>query len=290
MSASNTLPLPTFLIIGAQKSATRWLRAHLGMHPEVFTAETELSFFSSDHLRVLATGTEPSPLSGDRFERGLGWYRTNFDGWDGEPIVGEATPAYMMWHRDPARIAARIDESLPDVKLIALLRNPVDRTYSAFIHHMRRGRIPPGADLLERVSSVAPEDDELGLITNGWYAASLRPYFARFDERLRVFLYDDVIEDPEGLYARALEHIGASPGFLPPELRKVRHKGKPPETSAYADGKGYRREPTSRERSEIYEYFRHDVERLEEMLDRDLSAWRPRSRTLRGSLRRWVVP
>ena len=67
----------------------------------------------------------------------------------------------MMWHRDPARIAARINESLPGVRLMALLRNPVDRTYSAFVHHMRRGLIPTGADLLDRLRSVPPEDDDL---------------------------------------------------------------------------------------------------------------------------------
>ncbi len=268
------MPLPTFLIIGAQKSATRWLRLHLGMHPEVFTPNSEPSFFSCDRCRS------------DPFEQGLDWYQTHFEGWNGEPIVGEATPAYMMWREDPARTAARIDESLPGVRLIALLRNPMDRTYSAFIHHMRRGRIPADADLLDRVRGVSPEVDELSLITGGWYAASLRPYFKRFGERLRVFLHDDVAEDPEGLYARALEHVGASPRFLPPKLRRVRYSIKPPKTSPYADGENVRRELTSRERAELYEYFRQDIERLEEMLDRDLSLWRPSPRTLHGLLKK----
>ena len=278
MSTGSALPLPTFLIIGAQKSATRWLRMHLGMHPEIFAPDSEPSFFSCDRC-----GSDP-------FERGLDWYRTNFEDWDGEPIVGEATPAYMMWREDPAETAARIDESLPGVRLMALLRNPVDRTYSAFIHHMRRGRIPADSDLLDRVRSVPPEDDELSLITGGWYAASLRPYIARFGERLRVFLHDDVVEKPESLYARALEHVGASPGFLPPELRRVRYSIKPPKTSLYADGRGGRRELTSTERTELYEYFRHDIGQLEGMLGRDLSAWRPSPRTLRGFLRRLAFP
>lgn len=258
MSAGNALPLPTFLIIGAQKSATRWLRRHLGDHPEVFAPDSEPGFFN-----------------GGRFERGLDWYRTNFEGWDGEPIVGEATPAYMMWHMNSAKMAARIDESLPSVRLTAMLRNPVDRTYSAFIHHMRRDRIPPDADLLDRIRSVAPEEDKLSLISGGWYAASLAPYLARFGGRLRVFLHDEALEDPRGVYERALEHIGASPGFLPPELQRIRHSGKPPETSPYAQNGGGRRELTPEEREEIYEYFREDVDWLEGLLGRDLSIWRP---------------
>lgn len=104
-------------------------------------------------------------------------------------------------------------------------------------------------------------------------------------------MHDDAVEDPEAIYARALEHIGATPGgFMPPKLRRVWYRVRLPASNPYADRKGNRRELTSRERVGIYEYFRHDVERLEEMMGRDLSAWRPPSRTLRGFLRRLVLP
>ena len=257
MTAANTLPLPDFLVIGAQKSGTRWLRMHLGMHPEIFVADRELRFFN-----------------GDDFGRGLDFYRNSFDGWDGEPITGEATPSYMMWLEDPAKMAARIDESLPDAKLFALLRNPVDRTYSAFIHYMRAGRIPPESDLLEWLRSVPPEEDPLGLVAGSWYAASLAPYFERFGNRLQVFLHDDVVSEPEKVYGRALEHVGASPRPLPPEPQQVRFTGRTPETSSYSDGAGGRRGLGQAERLEVYEYFRDGVERLEDMLRRDLSFWK----------------
>lgn len=73
------LPLPTFLIIGAQKSATRWLRLNLGLHPDIFTAGREIEFFNS----------------AKQFDQGTSWYRQQFEGWDGERFVGEATPGYM---------------------------------------------------------------------------------------------------------------------------------------------------------------------------------------------------
>lgn len=257
MSDTSTPPLPTFLIIGAQKSATRWLRRHLGEHPEIFVSDKELRFFN-----------------GGRFDEGLDSYRANFEGWTGEPIVGEATPSYMMWREDPAKMSARIHDSLPDVKLFALLRNPVDRTYSAFVHHMRAERIPPEADLMEQVRSVPPEEDRLGLIAGGWYAASLAPYFERFGDRLRVFLHDEVVKEPEEVYGRALNHVGASPGFAPQGLGRMRYSGKVPEGSVYAKDGGGRKDLGPEERAEIFGYFRDDMVKLEELLGRDLDLWR----------------
>ncbi len=249
-----SLTLPTFLVIGAQKSATRWLRYNLGLHPDVFAAATEVSFFNNR----------------ERFEElGLDWYREQFDGWRGEPIVGEATPGYMMWRHHPDVVAQRIDESLPDVRLIATLRNPVERAMSALVHHAHRGAIGSDADLVEVAASVPPERDPLGIIAGGWYAASLAPYHERFGPRLLVVLHDDVVAAPHDVYQRALRHIGAAPGFEPADLAEVRF------SRQATDGAPPKRSVTGERYRELYGYFRDDVERLETMLHLDLSAWRP---------------
>ena len=264
----STLPLPTFLIIGAQKSGTRWFRHNLHKHPDIFVAWEEVSFFNNSN----------------DFEKGLDWYRACFEGWGGEPHVGESTPGYMMWREDPAVVAARIRESLPDVKLMAILRDPVDRTYSAFLHHMRQGRISPETDILKQIRSVDPKQDGLRLIAGSWYAASLTPYVDRFGEQLEVFLHDEIVGSPAKLYTRALEHIGASTDFLPEELQRVRHQGTAPKGSSYVENGGSSqalskpRNLTPEERAEIYEYFRDDIERLEELLDWNLDLWRPPGR------------
>ena len=72
---------------------------------------------------------------------GLDWYRAQFESWAGESILGEATPGYMMWRHHPRRVAERIKEVVPDARLIAILRNPVDRAQSAlsFITSSRVG-------------------------------------------------------------------------------------------------------------------------------------------------------
>lgn len=250
------LPLPNFLIIGAQKSGTVWLNTNLRMHPDIFLPSYEVWFFNL------------------RYSQGIDWYRAHFEGWNGERLVGETTPGYMMWRERPARTAARIDTVLPEVRLISLLRNPIDRTYSAFLHHMRKGRIATNADLIDRIRSVDPRRDQLGLITGGWYAASLAPYIERFGDRVRVFLYDEILKDSSRLYSQALEHIGAPTNFSPPGLSRARHQGKAPEESRYHKD-GNSRILTLAERQELYEYFRQDIEQLEELLDRDLSIWRP---------------
>jgi hypothetical protein len=247
-------PVPRFVIIGAQKSATRWLRKNLGEHPDIFTPRSEVHFWNRE----------------DRVTKlGLDWYRDQFNGWNGEPIVGEATPGYMIWRHQPERVAARMKELCPDARLIALLRNPIDRANSAMMHHIRRGRLPAESRLVEVVRErTPPQKDRLCLVAGGWYAASLQPFLDAFGDGLLVLWQDDIGTDPVGVYDAALRHIGASPDFEPSELSKVifsNRRGKA--------GRVY--ELTHADRVDMWEYFRDDVARLEHLLDVDLSRWEP---------------
>jgi hypothetical protein len=253
------LPLPTFLIIGAQKSATRWLRLNLGLHPAIFTADREIEFFNS----------------AEHYERqGTSWYRQQFEGWDGELAVGEATPGYMFWRHRPAVMAERIEQTLPDVHLIAILRNPIDRAQSALIHHIEGKALPPETELLEFVHANPPDRERLGIIAGGWYAASLEPFQARFGERLLVLLHDDADDDPRGVYDRAVLHVGAAADFAPPELERVRFSYQQrPAGNAHTS-----RTLTLQQREALYEsFFADDIRKLEEMTGRDLSCWDPQN-------------
>jgi hypothetical protein len=108
--------LPDFLIIGAQRSGTSTLYQYIARHPHVQGAfRKEVHYFDT------------------YYNRGPDWYRANF------PIrglTGEATPSYLLHPEVPARVAAM----LPNVRLLAILRNPVDRAYSAFHRNIRLGR------------------------------------------------------------------------------------------------------------------------------------------------------
>jgi hypothetical protein len=184
-----------------------------------------------------------------------------------------------LWQHGPRRVARRISQFNPGMRLLAVLRDPMDRTYSAFVHHMRRERIPPDTDLLEQVRSVRPHDDPLGLVAGGWYHASLRPFRRRFGDKLLVLLHDDVKADPVGTYRKALHHVGADPSFLPPDLEEVRFGNVPPAASGLRAGEGGYKPLTDVQRHELYGYFRDDIRKLERMLGRDLSAWDPDRRT-----------
>lgn len=247
-------PLPTFLIIGAQKSGTRWLRANLGEHPEIYAAPKELWFFNNVQKRFHGGGVD--------------WYRAQFESWDGEPFVGEATPGYLMPRHDPKLVAKRIGRVVPDVRLIAILRNPIDRANSAMIHQIKRRRLPTDTRLLDFVRQTALEDDRFELVAAGHYASLLRPYVDRFGDQLLVLLHDDIAADAEHLYRTAARHIGASTDFVPPELPLVRYSNRDRVNAG-------QRELAIDERVAIYDCFRADVERLGELLERDLSRWDP---------------
>jgi hypothetical protein len=226
---------------------------NLGKHPQIYTATEECQYFSNE-----------------LFFRGrtISRYRRMFDGWSGEPYVGEATPGYMMWRHHPDTVARRIQSVVPDVRLLAILRNPVDRAQSAMIHHMKRGRVAPDTRLVGLVREIPPERHRLGFIAGGWYAASLAPYRERFGDQLLIQLHDDIREHGVELYQQACAHVGTSQDFVPPELAEVRF-------SNQAKSKSDQVPLTLEERCELYEYFRDDIAQLAEMIGRDLSIWDP---------------
>jgi hypothetical protein len=110
------MPLPTFIVVGAQKCGTSTLAATLRRHPQVHMSRPkELHFFDR------------------QTDRGLDWYAAQFKPKAGQVAIGEATPVYMYEAESRERIAA----SLPEAKLVVILRDPVKRAYSHFWHSKR---------------------------------------------------------------------------------------------------------------------------------------------------------
>ena len=131
--------LPNFLIIGAAKAGTTSLYRYLEQHPEVYMSPVkEPKFFALGGERLDYRGPGDEARMRGASVTSLEDYRELFRGVSTETAVGEASTLYLY----SERAAARIKHHVPDVKLIAVLRNPVDRAYSDFLHLVRDGIEP----------------------------------------------------------------------------------------------------------------------------------------------------
>ncbi len=245
-------PLPSFLILGAQKAGTTALYAYLREHPDVTgPVWKEVSFFDR------------------HYARGARWYRGNF------PVrgrraaaVGEASPSYLFHPLAPQRVRSL----LPHVRLIALLRNPVDRAFSHYQHEVVLGRESLSfEDALEREEErLAGEVERLTAdptyFSHAWwnytykarglYAEQLERWLALFPrEQLLVLLTDELAADPGGTYRRVLDFLAVAPHELAsyPRIFAREYEQMHAET-----------------RERLQAYFAEPNRRLAELLARDL--------------------
>jgi hypothetical protein len=188
--------LPTFLVIGVPKAGTTTLAAALGAHPEVFVPrEKELHFFDR------------------RFERGLDWYRSWFAPAGAARAAGEATPTYVY----DARAMRRLAETLPEARLIVLLRNPVDRAYSNYWYQRSLGYETRSFEEAVRAEMADPDAQPFRHLTRGRYLPYLEAAAELFPRsRLLVLLFEDLRDRPEETLAAACRHVGVDPAALPP--------------------------------------------------------------------------
>lgn len=205
-----------FLVIGAQKSGTTALFRYMQGHPELYMPpQKEINFFANE----------------DRFQRGLGWYvGTYFEGADERKLWGEVSPHYMSYGRAPRRI----HDAFPHAKLIALLRNPIDRAYSHYRMAVRRGqeRRTFGEVITDqrRTLSTLPEtetgDDSDYVLAFSRYGLALESYLRYFDrEQLLVIFQEDILSRPEENLREVFSFLGVSEAYVPPNLGKKYHVG-----------------------------------------------------------------
>jgi hypothetical protein len=207
-------PLPDFLVIGAQKAGTTALYAYLRWHPAVLGPSwKEVSFFDRHYARGEAWYRGHFP---NRLRLGLAGRRTGR-----EPLVGEASPSYLFHPLAPERVAALV----PDVRLIAILRDPVERAFSHYNHEVALGREPLSFEqAIEREEQRTRGEIERMLadpsyfshawwnhtyVARGRYAEQLRRWLAVFPrERLLVLASEELSTRPAAAYADVLHFLG----------------------------------------------------------------------------------
>lgn len=191
--------LPDYLVIGAPKAGTTSLAAYLAAHPDVFmTPAKEVRFFDDEQ----------------RFARGPEWYARYFRGAEAFRRRGEATPTYLTSPVAPARMA----EVVPGARLVAVLRQPAARAYSAYHHEQGWGAgHPPFEELVDRCRGL-PTPDADPLLWGSRYLPQLRAVTAHFsEEQLLVVLFEDLQRDPAGTFARVCRFLDVeerAPGNL----------------------------------------------------------------------------
>lgn len=301
------MTLPNFVIIGAAKSGTSSLFAYLGQHPDVFISPAkEPNFFALEGQRVSYAGPGDSIInqaSITDFDK----YEALFKAAKGARAVGEASTVYLYL---PAAAPA-IRRYVPDVRIIAILRDPAERAYSSYLHMRRDGREPLASfeDALEEEETRVRDNWEhlWHYARLGFYHAQLQRYYDFFPrERIAVWLYDDFEADPRRVLREVFAFLEVDPGFKPD--MSVRHKvaGTPRSKALHAvltrpnpakalvkrllpaDLRGllygammqrniveHREQLPDDTRRKLQRLYRSDVERLSLLIGRDLSAWLP---------------
>jgi hypothetical protein len=275
------MTLPNFLVIGAPKAGTTSLHLHLRAHPEIFMPELkEPRFFGYEG-------------EGERLKfpiRTLEEYTALFDAVTEETAIGEATPHYLVY----PGAAQRIHDLIPEARLIASLRDPVERSYSVYQMNLRNRGVNDGVPFVEAMRT----DRNL----RETYADMLARYFALFPaEQLKVILLEDLEKAPQATMRGLYGFLGVDPDFLPADLLKVANPGGEPrnkllhgllsdprlrqfsraflpaaavERLRSLRSRNLQKQPLAPEdRRTAIGFFRDDILRTQDLIGRDLSSW-----------------
>ena len=176
---------PTLLGIGAQKSATSWLHAVLGAHPEIGVSHPkEIDFFTA------------------RFDRGYRWYEHAFAQIAHLPVRAEVSPSYLP----DLAAASRVRTYWPHMRIVVMLRNPVESAFSNHLHEVRKKHIPP----LTFEDGLARNPAYLEQGRYGTHLARWAEVFPK--EQILALVAERVTEDPAGAAQEIYRFAGVGAG------------------------------------------------------------------------------
>ena len=291
--------LPNFLVIGAPRCGTTTLYECLKQHPQIFMSPLKEPMFfilEDDHQKYV--GPAHPTVS-----RNIDGYQSLFQNVRGESAIGEASPCYLFSERAPGKIKKYV----PNVKIIIMLRNPVDRSYSHFLFN-RLGGIEPLASF---EAALAAEEDRIRkgwfiywhYISMGYYGQQIERYFSYFDRtQFRFFLLEDLIREPAKLFREVFQFLGvedtvriekpekynssgeprsrivhdliSKPSILKTPLKKILSTRTQYRLLTIFINRNLEKPPLSRAmRSRMIELYRKDILKTQELIHRDLSPW-----------------
>ncbi len=239
-----------FVIGGTQKGGTSALDSFLRQHPQICLPETrkELHFFDREEY----SDEKPDYQT----------YHAQFRPEPGHKVTGEATPMYMYWDAAPARIWRYNKE----MKWILVLRQPVERAFSAWNMETKRGaETLPFAEAIEqeaaRCREALPWQHRVySYLDRGFYAHQVRRIFRMFGwDRCLVLLNEDLRTNHRATLGKTFEFLGVDPSFVPAAADVFRHEYEETLDPALS--------------AKLGETFYFDIKELERLLSRDLAQW-----------------
>lgn len=294
--------LPNFLIIGAAKSGTTSLYNYLRKHPSIYLSPIkETNFFATNFVNE-EPAIDRLDFTPEQAKR-ITFEITNFEAYkklfaEIKPdikAVGEVSPLYM----NSSIAAQKIKSNLPNVKLIAILRNPVERAYSGYQMQLRNGK-----ETRDFASNLGVEEM---YIKTGFYYNGLKRYFDIFDRnQIKIFLFEQFRQDPIKITQEICNFIGVDDTFVPDTSTKFNQGGVPKNKKVYdlfikskmskairgklrafisletrrkienvissnllSKSKGLKLE----ERETLKEIYKEDILKLENLIDKNLKSW-----------------
>jgi sulfotransferase family protein len=288
---------PDFLIVGAGKSGTSSLHYYLSLHPEICMPQTEkeLNFwhtYQHEKERGILNRNPSLPTTYNE-------YQSYFKLKTNKQISGEACPSYLYYYKDTVNNLKELKDNWQDIKIIIILREPIDKIWSHY-KFIRSKNLDP--DKLSLSDSLKLENKRLGnnhllpdlfLVDNTRYYEQVLYYQSNFNN-VKVLLYDDLVKNTQKLLNEITEFLGVK-RFVPDNLKQIYNASKDVLTTVgfiqKLKGKGIgklmpertkrllintistKEKMSPKTRLYLQSIFKPEVEKLNTVIDKDLSSW-----------------
>ena len=200
---------PNFIIIGAGKCGTTSIYSYLKQHPEIYLCSKKETFF---FINSIAREKHRKWGSVTTQEEYLALFTDAPD----KCTVGEISTNYYAYPES----AELIHNAIPNVKIIAILRDPAKRAFSAYQMFVRNGH-----EKRSFSEVIAAQNQH---ITRGFYYQELLPFYKAFrEENIKILLFDDLVKDSKSFLKDLFEFIGVNPEFSPDTSKRGREGGLP---------------------------------------------------------------
>ena len=298
------MKFPDLIVIGAAKAGTSAFYRYIEQHPQIYTSSIkEPQFFGLEGETKQFKGPPGMEIKENRAIRTMEEYQALFKDAPEDRCIVEASTSYLYL----PKASERIHHYIPQVKLIAILRNPVERAYSAFLYLTRDSREPITDFSKALLAEPTRIQNDWALLYRyqdfGFYSSQLKRYYDKFDStQLRIFLHDDLKADPLKVMRETFSFLNLDSIFEPDMSRRFNVSGLPKNKllhkligeqnmlkSALKSvlPRKYRSDLKERyyeknlskprlaeeTRLQLIETFREDILKTQDLIARDLSAW-----------------